>query len=145
MTKEFLVAQRLNGELFLQKRAESKCIAFFGLGRRQIRQRRLERDQFFAAQLSIEPGSPFFFKRFHKRPSGNSAISSGHKTGATSPYRWSNPGFRRFRDTAFLRFLSLKLLPGVRERVGRWHGRSGPGFPAAPGAGAGADRPLARS
>src|SRR6266513_4272673 len=139
MTKEFLVAQRLNGELFLQKRAESKCIAFFGLGRRQIRQRRLERDQFFAAQLSIEPGSPFFFKRFHKRPSGNSAISYGHKTVATSPCRWSNPGFRRSRDTAFLRFLSLKLLRDVRERVGKWHGRSWRGFPFSPCAGRGVD------
>src|ERR1700737_4258368 len=145
MTEEFLVAQRLSCELFLQKRAHLERIAFFGLGRRQIGQRRLEFSQFFAAQLSIEPGSPFFFKRFHKRPSGNSVTFCGHKTVATSPCRWSNPGFRRFRDTAFLRFLSLKLLRGVRVRVGKWRGRSWRESRVVPCAGGGAGRLLARS
>src|ERR1700730_1555774 len=135
MTKEVLVAQRLSCEVFLQEGAKPKRIALFGLGRRQIGERPLEFSQFFAAQLSIEPGCPFFFKRFHKLPSGCFLISCGNKTVATSPCRWSNPGFRRFRDTAFLRFLSSKLLRGVRARVGRWRGRSGRGFLAAPCAG----------
>src|SRR6202022_3822135 len=138
MTKEFLVARRLSCELFLQKRAELERIAFFGLGRRQIGQRRLEFSQFFAAQLSIEPSCPFFFKRFHKRPSGNSVTFCGHKTVVTSPCRWRNPGFRRSRDTAFLRFLSLKLLRGVRGRVGKWRGRSWRESRVVPCAGGGA-------
>src|SRR6266436_3772509 len=122
MTKEFLVAQCLSCELFLQKRAQPEPIAFFGFGRFQIRQRSLEFSYFFAAQLSIEPGSPFFFKRFHKLPSGNSATSYGHKTGATSPCRWNSQGFGRSRDTAFLRFLSSKLLRGAQGRAARWRG-----------------------
>src|SRR5947199_4483005 len=90
MTEEFLVAQRLSRELFLQERAQLERIASFSFSYRQIRQGGFELSQFFAAQLSIEPGSPFFFKRFHKRPSGNSAISYGHKTAATSPCRWNS-------------------------------------------------------
>src|SRR6266481_4125151 len=42
MTKEFLVAQWLSCELFLQKRAQPERIAFFGFGRFQICQRSLE-------------------------------------------------------------------------------------------------------
>src|SRR6266571_5732208 len=122
MTEEFLVTHCLSGELFLQKGAELLCVTFFGLSRRQIRQLCFEFNQFFAAQLSIEPGCPFFFKRFHKRPSGNSATSCGHKTGATSPCRWNSQGFRRSRGTAFLRFLSSKSLRGVQGRAARWRG-----------------------
>src|ERR1700730_13616794 len=111
VTKKVLIAQGLGSKFLLQKQAEVLRVALLGFGRRQIRQRRFEFNQFSATQLAIEPGSPFFFKRFHTRLSGYFAISCGHKTGATSPCRWSNQGSRQSRDIASLQFLSSKL-PG---------------------------------
>src|SRR2546423_6983472 len=145
MTEKFCVVQGLSAKSYLQKRAELPRLELFSLSDCQIRQRRLEGFQFFAAQLIIEPGCPFFFKRFHTRPSGNSAISYGHKTVATSPCRWNNPTFRRFRDTAFLQFLSSKLLLGVRGKVGRSPCRSDRELRRAPFAGAEGGPLLAQS
>ena len=57
---------------------------------------------------SVEPGGPFFLKRFHKHPSADFAVFCGHKKGATSPCRSSNRAPRRFRDIACLQFPSSK-------------------------------------
>src|SRR4030095_6735439 len=117
MAEELLVAQCLNSEFLFQKTAQLFRVALFGAGRFQIGQGSFEGFQFRAAQLIIEPGRPFFFKRFHKRPSGNSVTSCGHKTVATSPCRWNSPASQRSRDTAFLRFLSSKLLRDATAKV----------------------------
>src|SRR5438270_3785256 len=145
VAEKFLVTHRLGSQLLLQERAESLRAAFFGAGHFQIRKRLLKGEQFFAAQLIIEPGGPFFFKRFHTRPSGYFVTSYGHKTIATSPYRWSNPTSRRFRDTAFLQSLSSKLLRDVPAKVARWLCRSDREPRDAPFAGGEADLLLARS
>src|SRR4029077_16932676 len=59
VTEEFLIAQDLGSEFLLQERTDLLRVVSLGLGRRQIRQRRFKLNQLPAAQLAIEPGSPF--------------------------------------------------------------------------------------
>src|SRR5207253_7385092 len=132
MAKKLLVPQHTCAEFALQKHAQFFHIALFSLSRSLVRQRGFELGQLLAAKLAVEPCRPFFFKCFHKRPSVNSAISSAHKTNATSLCRSSTRGSLRSRDTASARSPSSKLRRGARVTVAQSLFRFVRGFQIAP-------------
>src|SRR3954469_7535746 len=106
--KKFLVPHCVTGEVLLQKRPELLRLTLLGLGRSTIGQRRFKLRQVVAGQLAVDPRGPFFFKRFHRGPSGGSGVFSGHRKVATSPYRSNNRALPRSRGTACPQFPSSK-------------------------------------
>src|SRR3954468_17059077 len=97
MMEKFLIPHRPTRKVLLQKRTELLRLALLGFSRRQIRQRRFKLPQIVVSHLSVDPCSPFFFKRFHRGPSGSFGVFSGHKKVATSPCRWNTRALRRSR------------------------------------------------
>src|SRR5438105_6396717 len=145
MMEKFLVPHRATGEMLLQKRPELQRIALLGLGRRAVRQRSFKLRQLVAGQLAVDPRGPFFFKRFHRGPSGGFAVFSGRRKVATSPCRWNIRALPRSRGIACPRFPSSKSRHDVLAKVAGWRRRSAPGFPAVPSADTGGRPPLAPS
>src|SRR2546430_14018849 len=136
MTEEFLVPHRPTREMLLQKCPELLRIALLGFRRRLVRQRRFKLDQLAAGELAVEPRGPFFFKRFHRGPSGGFGVFSGRRKVATSPCRWNNRALPRSRGIACLRFPSSKLPPDVPPTAARLPDQSALAPRAAPFAGA---------
>src|SRR5205814_9017249 len=82
--KKFFISHGSTREVLLQKRSKFPGIAFLRFRRRLIRQRSFELSQLGASEFAVDPRGPFFFKRFHRGPSGGSAIFSGRTKVATS-------------------------------------------------------------
>src|SRR3954449_12492834 len=129
MMEKFLVSHGPTGEMLLQEDAEFMGIRLLGFGGGQVRQRRFELGQFMAGEFAVDPRSPFFFKRFHRGPSGGFAVFFERRKGATSPCRWNNRALPRSRGIACLRFPSSKLLRDVPATAAGSPHRFGPGFP----------------
>src|SRR5213595_3580725 len=125
MTKKFLIPHRPTRKMLLQKRTERLLFALLGFGRGQIRQRRFEFREIVASQLAVDPRRPFFFKRFHRGPSGGFAVFCGRKKVVTSPCRWNTRALPRSRGIACPRFPSSKSPRDVPARAARWPRRSG--------------------
>src|SRR2546423_6415133 len=132
MTEKFLVPHRSTREMLLQKCPELLRIALLGYRRRLVRQRRFKLDQLAAGELAVEPRGPFFFKRFHRGPSGGFGVFSGRRKVATSPCRWNIRALPRFRGIACPRFPSSKSPRDVRAKAARSPRRSAPEFPGVP-------------
>src|SRR5437868_11392887 len=145
MMEKLLVPHRATGEMLLQKRPELQRIALLGLRRRTVRQRSFKLRQLVAGQLAVDPRGPFFFKRFHRGPSGGFAVFSGRRKVVTSPCRWNIRALPRSRGIACPRFPSSKSRHDVPAKVAEWRRRSAPGFPAVPSADTGARPPSAPS
>src|SRR6266576_1763622 len=100
MTEKFLISHRPIREMLLQKRPERLRFALLGFGRGQVRQRRLKFREIVASQLAVDPRRPFFFKRFHRGPSGGFAVFFWRRKAGTSPCRSSSPVLPQFRGIA---------------------------------------------
>src|SRR5436190_20034145 len=141
MMKKFLVPHRPTREVLLQKRAKLPRLALLGFSRRQVRQRRFKLSEIVTSQLAVDPRGPFFFKRFHRGPSGGFGVFYGRKKVAPSPSRWNTRALRRSRGIACPRFPSSKSPRDARAKAARSRRRSAPGFPGVPSVYAAA-RPL---
>src|SRR5881275_61310 len=119
MTEKFLVPHRPTREMLLQKRPELLRVALLGFRRGQVRQRRFEFREIVASQLAVDPRRPFFFKRFHRGPSGGFAVFSGRKKVVTSRFRWNTRAPRRSRGIACPRFPSSKSPRDVPAKAAR--------------------------
>ena len=83
MMKKLFVPHGARLQLFLEERAEFKRVVLLGQRRRRIVERCFELRALRLAQLVIDPGGPFFLKRFHKHLATNSAASCARRRGAT--------------------------------------------------------------
>src|SRR5438045_3796672 len=108
MMEKFLVSHGPTGEMLLQEDAEFMGIRLLGFRGRQVRQRRFELGQFMAGELAVDPRGPFFFKRFHRGPSGGFAAFFGRRKVVTSRCRWNTRAPRQSRGIACPRFPSSK-------------------------------------
>src|SRR3954468_1954174 len=106
--EKLLVAHRRTRQVLLQERSELLRLTLLRFGRGAIRQRCFKFRQVIAGELAVDPRGPFFFKRFHRGPSGGSGVFSGHRKVATSPYQWNNRALPRSRGTACPQFPSSK-------------------------------------
>src|SRR6476660_2411894 len=134
MIEKIFVPHRGAGEIFLQKLSELLSVELLRFGSRAIRQRRFKFRKVVPGQFAVDPRRPFFFKRFHRGPSGGFAVSSGHKKVATLPCRWNTRAPRRSRGIACPRFPSSKSPRDVPAKAARSRHRSAPEFPGVPSA-----------
>src|SRR5439155_13371606 len=130
--EELFICYHVRAEFAFQKSAELFRISLFQFSCSFVGERSLELDQLFSSELTVEPGRPFFFKCFHKRPSINFAISCAHKTSATSPCQSNSQAFRQSRDIASPQSPSLRSQRDGRARVARWRCQCASGFRTAP-------------
>src|SRR5881394_2349139 len=141
MTEKFLISHRPTREMLLQKSTELLLFALLGFGRGQVRQRRFKFREIVASQLAVDPRGPFFFKRFHRGPSGGFAAFFGRRKVVTSRCRWNTRAPRQSRGIACPRFPSSKSPRDVPAKAARSPRLFAPGFPDVPSAG-GEARPL---
>src|SRR5204862_1920492 len=132
MAEELFICHHVRAEFAFQESAELFRIALFQFSCSFVGQRSLELDQLFSSELTVEPGRPFFFKCFHKRPSINFAISCARKTSATSLCQSNSRAFLQSRDIASPQSPSLRSQRDGRAKVARLRCQCASGFQTAP-------------